>query len=799
MRYINTFFLCMAIVLMLSACTSDSATTGSTSNLSTSTSSITYPTDSSTSPAAPVHTHEWVEVSCTAAKTCISCSETEGEPLGHVWIEATCTTSKTCSRCSETEGDPLAHTWDTGVVTKEATEKEEGERLFTCTICTVTKTESIPVLNHIHRYDNVIVTDPTCIMEGFATYACNCGDSYTADETAPLGHTWQDASCVTPKTCSICGVVEGTVLDHAWNIGVVIKEATEEEEGEKLFTCTVCAATKTTVIPTLDHIHDYDKVEVTDPTCTAAGYSTHTCRCGDSYKIDETIALGHNWHEATCTAPKTCDRCSVTEGATMGHSWKEANCTEPKTCNNCGLLEGEANGHTWWSLGACTDPTECTVCGAIKDSDYKHVYSNEWYISKYPTCTESGLESRDCLNCWHYESRKISPLGHTEVVDAAVAPTCTNTGLTEGKHCSVCNEVLVAQRTVKAKGHNWKDATCTEPQTCIRCQVCVGNPTGHSWQAATCITPKRCSRCSATEGNALGHDWRAATCTNSKICNSCGMTIGAPIGHIWQNAVCGETKTCLNCGLVDGKVEHKYVDGICVNCGKLKPSEGLDFGPGDNGCAVIGIGRCYDSNIVIPDEYNGVPVTGIDANAFSGQNHITSIIIPYSVTYISGYAFQGCSGLIDVVLNGNITTIGDYTFSGCANLTNIIFPESVTNIGSGAFSGCSSLTSVIIPDGVISIGSSAFWNCAGLTSVTLPNSIAEIGELAFSGCTSLTSIRIPSNVTNIGSLAFWNCTNLTNITFAGTVEQWNSISKGDYWNQSLPATEVICSDGKVTL
>ena len=46
-------------------------------------------------------------------------------------------------------------------------------------------------------------------------------------------------------------------------------------------------------------------------------------------------------------------------------------------------------------------------------------------------------------------------MGHIEVIDAAVAATCTATGLTEGKHCSVCNEVLVAQEEMIAMGHSF--------------------------------------------------------------------------------------------------------------------------------------------------------------------------------------------------------------------------------------------------------------------------------------------------------------------------------------------------------
>ena len=73
-----------------------------------------------------------------------------------------------------------------------------------------------------------------------------------------------------------------------------------------------------------------------------------------------------------------------------------------------------------------------------------------------PTCTETGLtEGKHCSVCNTVlvKQETIKANGHTEVIDKAIAPTCTETGLTEGKHCSVCNEVLVEQETVKANGH----------------------------------------------------------------------------------------------------------------------------------------------------------------------------------------------------------------------------------------------------------------------------------------------------------------------------------------------------------
>ena len=90
-----------------------------------------------------------------------------------------------------------------------------------------------------------------------------------------------------------------------------------------------------------------------------------------------------------------------------------------------------------------------------------------------------------------------------------------------------------------------------------------------------------------------------------------------------------------------------------------------------------------------------------------------------------------------------VTSIGDYAFEECTSLTSVTIGDSVTSIGYSAFRSCYSLTSVTIGDSVTSIGSSAFRGCTSLTSVTIPDSVTDIKSYAFYGCTSLTSITIP--------------------------------------------------------
>lgn len=88
-------------------------------------------------------THRWVEATCTEAKHCEICGETEGEPLGHDWKAATCTEPKTCKRCGKTEGQKLGHDWQEATYDAPKTCKRcgetSGEKLQTYTVTFTTE------------------------------------------------------------------------------------------------------------------------------------------------------------------------------------------------------------------------------------------------------------------------------------------------------------------------------------------------------------------------------------------------------------------------------------------------------------------------------------------------------------------------------------------------------------------------------------------------------------------------------------------------------------------------------------
>lgn len=148
------------------------------------------------------------------------------------------------------------HSWDTGNVITEPTCTTRGEVEYVCTICGEKKISYLEATDH--KYIPVI-TAPTCTAAGYTTYTCSCGDSYKDNYTNALGHSYVSGVCIR------CNAKDPNYQ--------------------------------------APHTHSYTAAVIA-PTCTAKGYTTHTCSCGNSYKDTYVNALGHDYKNGVCTRCK---------------------------------------------------------------------------------------------------------------------------------------------------------------------------------------------------------------------------------------------------------------------------------------------------------------------------------------------------------------------------------------------------------------------------------------------------------------------------------------------------------------
>jgi DNA-directed RNA polymerase subunit RPC12/RpoP len=237
---------------------------------------------------------------------------------------------------------------------------------------------------------------------------------------------------------------------------------------------------------------------------------------------------------------------------------------ESERCTSWGDMDGDGKTTSGdarlvlrQSVGLEQYPEEASVkCdldkdGKISSSDARSVLRLSVNLDEYPThellpimgeeatCTADGLTSGlYCVICEKelLPQEVIPAFGHTEVIDAAVAPTCTESGLTEGKHCETCKEVLVAQEKVEALGHDPYTVTATDTDVCKEAEVCkrcgeeLSPELKHEYAANASISPEKgiaCTRCGKTSipsfndlVNSLktdSHTFRSFSTTTSEI------------------------------------------------------------------------------------------------------------------------------------------------------------------------------------------------------------------------------------------------------------------------------------------
>ena len=493
------------------------------------------------------------------------------------------------------------------------------------------------------------------------------------------------------------------------------------------------------------------------------------------------------------------------------------------------------------------------------------------------TCTKNGTETAKCENCNEKDTRDIpdSKLKHDFINyvfnnDA----TCIKNG-TETAKCEHCDEEDTREKENSKLSHTYDKkvaepeylklkATCQNKAEYYYSCACgkqgeetfeYGESGNHEYinyvsnNDATCLKngteTAKCEHCSATETREK---------ENSKLSHTYDKKVVQP-EYLKTDATC-QNKAEYYYSCVCGKqgeetfeygelAAHSYKDGKCETCGAKQPTAGLEYELNEDKISycVKGKGKATDTDIVIPEKYLGLPVTGIGERAFEYCTSLTSVVIPDSVTTVGGGVFCECRNLKSVTLSKNIKSlptykvgmkiygffewciyltdvtlpdglksIGDYGFKSCYNLTDLTIPDSVTSIGDYAFSDCDSLTQVengvkyvgkwavgcdkyiteaTVKDGTVGISDSAFCVSASkLRVITIPDGVKYIGDMAFMDCGSLEKIEIPGSVISIGGSAFFNCKNMQSVTICSGIKT----IKGGAFTNCYSLTEIKFED-----
>jgi phage FluMu protein Com len=421
---------------------------------------------------------------------CSTCSEIEkrmtASSTGHIWVEqsggreSTCTingyTNYRCTQCGSTKVEMKElndnHVRTATVYEPELSCTEWGTEYQQCLACGKKTTTGVPKAPLGHDYKVLLDTDPTCFEEGLNVQQCTRCYEVVTTTTPALDHDYEESenSTVIDSQCTVDGLKElickyckTTKYEAISMTGHTPGDAATCTEDQ---TCTVCGAVLAKATG-----HTYVD-EVTAPTCTTMGYTTHKCKdCDYSYIDSYTDAVAHDYKgtktAATCTSmgytTYTCKNCTDTYTSdytdVISHNYKGAE-TKP-TCTTM--------GYTTYTCEDCKNQYVSDYTDVIKHN-YKATVTN-------PTCTAMGYTTYVCQDCNDtYVGDYTDPSSHAYIL-TKTKPTCTTMGYITYT-CKVCSDEYVGDYS-DPLGHDYRKSTTVDPTcttmgyTVYKCKVCT--------------------------------------------------------------------------------------------------------------------------------------------------------------------------------------------------------------------------------------------------------------------------------------------------------------------------------------
>ncbi|MBQ9730837.1 MAG: leucine-rich repeat protein [Bacilli bacterium] len=750
--------------------------------------------------------------------------------------------------------------------------KEDFDRIFANISLSNVNVVYNYIPDHIHDYSITKSQTPTCEEEGYLRNYCECGE-YEEIETYPaLGHDlytykeYTDVHHYDRTLCNNCDYMESTDPVEHILIDNILKEPTETEEGEAYVYCSECEYNFYHPIPSMGHTHNYQPVFIWNPDEVGLLSAEMVCSKDNSH-VDTNV---NYWYELIEYMDSEC----TSDGYYIYLGYIEYQGTTYYEENTYSI---PAHGH-YFVNGYCSNCNHEEYTEGLEFSvsdSYESFYVSGYYGTDSELIIPAYYEGFPVEYIGNYNS---TPIGCGSITSLKIPETVKEIGSASFDSSDYLNYIYIlnpniiigesafnhcpAINTIYYAGseEQWNNLSVgLYNDEFLSANVIYNYNPNHTHnfniqqsQTPTCETPgylRNYCECGEYEEietySALGHDYQFTfnwDTVDSGLINVMIECKNDPSHTFVETVECSiqsyQEPTCAEDGIITyyafydyntfihestfevfvPAVEHNFDDEfVCVNCGFHYYTDGLSFAYDEsNDCYSVFEYTGSDEIVIIPDEYEGKPVTRIDEYAFTNSRHITSVRFSDNIEYIGGCAFQGCdkieymdlpdslvstdygafwgvSSLKEITLPEGFVTLGAWTFAYCEDLESAKLPESLEKIYGWAFMECHSLTSIEIPANVNLIDMYAFGYCESLTTMivdennktfdsrdncnaiiktetnsllhgcsnsSIPSTVTMIDLFAFYGCSTLTNIEIPENITTIGACAFQYCDGL---------------------------------------
>ena len=623
---------------------------------------------------------------------------------------------------------------------------------------------------HVHSY-KAVVTNPTCLLQGYTTHTCECGDSYVDSYVEQTGHEVENGVCIS------CGTrTESMGLVYTLN---------SDNNSYTLTDVGTCTDTDL-VIPSA-----YKGLPV-----TAIGEGAFLyCDLITSVIIPDSVtSIGSgafddciNIEEATLPAvaipsiPKnSLERVAITSGESI----------EASAFSGCTTLTSVTIADSVTSIGnnafnGCTSIEEATI------PSLAITYIPKNSLKNVAITSGASIPENAFKDCTTLESIVIPNsvkgieasafYGCTSLESATLSNATRNIGANAFYNCTSLASVIIPA-SVRSMGDNvfYNCASLTS--------ITVEEEN---------ISYKSIDGVLYTKDVTTLIQYPASKTTKVFAIPDSVKSISADAFY--------------NCDRLESVVIPDSVTSIAervfLGCDSLKSITIPFAGATKDGTSnthfgyIFGASSYTYNNDYVPSSLKEVIITedsSIDYGAFSNCKSLTSVTIGDSVTSIGEYAFNGCPNIKSL----NITDVASWCNISFGNssanplyyakelylngnlVTKLVIPDNVTTISERAFSNCTSLTSVTIPDSLISIGYDAFSGCLNIKSINITD-IASWCNISFGNSSAnplyyakklyldgnlVTELVIPDNVKSIGSYAFYNLINFTSVTIPNNVK-----------------------------